>query len=102
MQNKCGETALFAICSQGHYDLAVLLIDHGADVNYLNKVRPLHVHDQQYGVLSSGQVGLLYNYVATWSQYTSVWVIDHDVCRNSGINQEHIIYHVLLAQFRAT
>ena len=43
MQDEYGETALFAACSQGHYDPAALLIDHGADVNYLSKVRPLHV-----------------------------------------------------------
>ena len=39
MQNEYGATALFAACSQGHYDPAALLIDHGADVNYLSKVR---------------------------------------------------------------
>ena len=46
MQNERGETALFGACFQGCYDSAALLIDHGADVNYLSKVRPLHVHDQ--------------------------------------------------------
>ena len=43
MQNECGETALFAACGMGCYDPAALLIDHRADVNYLRKVRPLHV-----------------------------------------------------------
>ena len=43
MQDEHGETAMFAACSQGHYDLAALLIDHGADVNYLSKVRPSHI-----------------------------------------------------------
>ena len=38
MQDKCGETALFAACGKDHYDSAALLIDHGADVNYLSKV----------------------------------------------------------------
>ena len=46
MQNEYGDTALFAACGQGHYDPAALLVDHRADVNYLSKVRPLHVHDQ--------------------------------------------------------
>ena len=40
VQNERRETALFAACSKGHYDPAALLIDHGADVNYLSKVRP--------------------------------------------------------------
>ena len=42
MQNERGETALFPACQEGHYDPAALLIDHGADVNYLSKVRPSH------------------------------------------------------------
>ena len=46
LQNERGETALFAACSKGHYDPATLLIDHAADVNYLSKVRLLHVHGQ--------------------------------------------------------
>ena len=44
LQNKHGETALFAACFQGRYDSAALLTDHGADVNYLSKVRPSYVH----------------------------------------------------------
>ena len=44
MQDECGGTALFAACREGHYDPAALLIDHGADVNYLSKVRPSRVH----------------------------------------------------------
>ena len=44
MQNEHGDTALFAACSHGRYDPAALLIDHGADVNYLSKVGPLQVH----------------------------------------------------------
>ena len=44
MQDELGETALFAACQEGCYGPAALLIDHGADVNYLSKVRPSHVH----------------------------------------------------------
>ena len=44
MQDEYGDTALFAACDEGHYDPAALLINHGADVNYLSKVRPSHVH----------------------------------------------------------
>ena len=40
MQDECGDTALFAACGKGHYDPVALLIDHGADVNYLSKVIP--------------------------------------------------------------
>ena len=45
MQDEVEVTALFATCIEGHYDLAALLIDHGADVNYLShrKVRPRHM-----------------------------------------------------------
>ena len=62
MQNEYGATALFAACSQGHYDLAALLIDHRADVNYLSKVRPLHVHGQHGRMVCSvlSKVELLY------------------------------------------
>ena len=42
MQNERGETALFAACQKDRYDPAALLVDHGADVNYLMKVRPSH------------------------------------------------------------
>ena len=44
MQNEYGDTALFAACQEGHYDPATLLIDHGADMNCLSKVRLLDVH----------------------------------------------------------
>ena len=44
MQDERGETALFAACQEGHHDPAALLIDHGADVSYLSKVRPSYVH----------------------------------------------------------
>ena len=53
MQDEHGETALFAACSQGCYDPAALLIEHRADVNYLDKVRPLYVHGQYGGMVCS-------------------------------------------------
>ena len=46
MQDEYGETALIAARQEGRYDPAALLIEHGADVNYLSKVRPLYVHGQ--------------------------------------------------------
>ena len=52
IQDEYGATALFAASSQDHYDPAALLIDHGADVNYLSKVRPLHVHGQHGRITS--------------------------------------------------
>ena len=39
MQNEYGETALIAACGQGHVTIAALLIEKGALVNYLSKVR---------------------------------------------------------------
>ena len=53
MQDERGETALFAACQEGHYDPAALLIDHGADVNYLSKVRPSHVHGRHDRMMCS-------------------------------------------------
>ena len=53
MQDECGETALIPACGNGHYDVAVLLIDHRADVNYLSKVRPSHVHGQHSRMVCS-------------------------------------------------
>ena len=53
MQDEHGQTALFAACSQGHYDPTALLIEHGADVNYLSKVRPLCIHGQHGGMVCS-------------------------------------------------
>ena len=46
MQDERGETALFAASQEDCYDPTALLINHGADVNYLSKVRPSHVHNQ--------------------------------------------------------
>ena len=44
MQDDQGTTPLFAACAHGRCDTAYQLITHGADVNYLSKVRPLYVH----------------------------------------------------------
>ena len=62
MQNEQRTTALFAACTQGHYDPTVLLIEHGADVNYLSEVRPLYVHGQHGRMVCSvwSKVELLY------------------------------------------
>ena len=79
MQDERGETALFAACSQGCYDPAALLIKHGADINYLSKVRPLYVHGQDGYAQFRAKWGFsIYIY--------SVWVMD--ACRNSGLNLE--------------
>ena len=53
MQDEYGATALFAACEEGRYDPAALLIDHGADVNYLRKVRPSYVHGQHSRMVCS-------------------------------------------------
>ena len=37
-------TPLILACAYGHLKLAVLLIQHGAMIDYVNKVRPLYVH----------------------------------------------------------
>ena len=67
MQDEYGETPLFAACQEGHYNPAALLIDHGADVNYLRKVRPSHVrgqHSRMVYMLSLEQCGAsVYDYV---------------------------------------
>ena len=39
MQNDFGETALVAAVSEGHLQVAEILVKNGADVNYRNKVR---------------------------------------------------------------
>ena len=43
MQNEYGETALFAASTEGHLQTATLLLQHGAVVNYQNKVRLLFI-----------------------------------------------------------
>ena len=44
MQDDRGHTPLLAASQEGHYDSAAVLISHGADVNYLSKVRLLYAH----------------------------------------------------------
>ena len=39
MQNDLGSTALGTACAQGHVDVAQLLIERGAAIDYQNKVR---------------------------------------------------------------
>ena len=63
MQDERGETALFAACSQGCYDPAALLIEFGADVNYLNKVRPFHGEHGRMVCSVYSKVGLLCMYM---------------------------------------
>ena len=41
MQDDLGFTALGAACQQGHVDVARLLIERGAAIDYQNKVRLL-------------------------------------------------------------
>ena len=41
MQDDLGFTALQAACQEGKKDVALLLIERGAKVDYLNKVRLL-------------------------------------------------------------
>ena len=41
MQDNIGTTALEAACQKGHRDVAAVLIERGATVDYLNKVRLL-------------------------------------------------------------
>ena len=51
-----GDTPLIQACSNGRLQLAVLLIEHGAVIDYVNQVRLLYVHgghgEAQNGVLS--------------------------------------------------
>ena len=41
MQNDLGFTALMIACQEGEVEVADLLIERGAEVEYHNKVRPL-------------------------------------------------------------
>ena len=38
-QNKYGDTALIKACQGGHVETARVLLDHGANVDYQNKVK---------------------------------------------------------------
>ena len=78
MQDEYGETALFAACSQGRYDPAALLINHGADVNYLGKVRLLHVYGQHGRMVCKQGGASLHSCV---HGHHSVWILY--ACRNS-------------------
>ena len=50
-------TSLIQVCGRGHLQLAVLLIDHGAAVDYVNAVRLLYVHGG-HGVAQNGVLSL--------------------------------------------
>ena len=52
-----GSTPLIAACQGGHLKLAVLLIQHGAMIDYVNKVRLLYVHGG-HGVAQNGMLSL--------------------------------------------
>ena len=41
-QNKFGDTALTRVCYRGHTEIADLLVERGANVNYMDKVRQHH------------------------------------------------------------
>ena len=79
MQDELGESALMTASTNGHIDVAELLLARGAVVNYQRKVRVLYIDGPhgvaQNGVLSLEQLrwGILYSYVAG---HHSVWVID--------------------------
>ena len=46
MQGDLGQTALMGAVYNRHLDVSTLLLEHGAVVNYKDKVRLLYVHDQ--------------------------------------------------------
>ena len=46
MQDDLGQTAIIAAVGNGHLDVSTLLLEHGAVVNYQDKVRLLYVHGQ--------------------------------------------------------
>ena len=46
MQDENGETALIQACDKGHVNITTELLQHGAVVNYQDKVRLLYVHGQ--------------------------------------------------------
>ena len=39
LQNEFGSTPLYAACLVGHLDVATVLVQNGADVNFENRVR---------------------------------------------------------------
>ena len=56
MQNKYGETALFGACQQGQAETARVLVDHGANVDYKNKVKRKNIKT----VATISQVSFIY------------------------------------------
>ena len=48
---------MISACAEGHLNVAVLLIDHGAAVDYVNMVRLLYVHGG-HGVAQNGVLSL--------------------------------------------
>ena len=50
-------TPLIRACAQGHLQLAILLIEHGAVMDYVNQVRLLYVHGG-HGVAQNGVLSL--------------------------------------------
>ena len=53
MQNELGNTPLHAVCAEGHLDVATVLVQNGAVVDFENKVRIFYVHSQ-HGQLEQG------------------------------------------------
>ena len=51
MQDDLGWTALMGAVANGHLDVSTLLLEHGAVVNYQDKVRLLYVHGQHGGMM---------------------------------------------------
>ena len=43
LQDDIGDTALMAAVNKGHLHIVEILVNHGANVNHRNKVRPLIV-----------------------------------------------------------
>ena len=44
MQDDVGVTALVAAVQRGHTEIVEIFVKAGANVNFRNKVRPLHDH----------------------------------------------------------
>ena len=52
-----GDTPLIQACAYGHLQLTILLIKHGAVIDYVNQVRLLYVHGG-HGVAQNGVLSL--------------------------------------------
>ena len=52
MQDETGETALHAASYEGHVNVITALVERGADVNCLTKVRGVHSSIVEDGMLS--------------------------------------------------